>query len=122
MPQTSTLIVVPARYASARLPGKPLIAIAGVCMVERVAAMAARAAKALGDAASVVATDDARIAAHCEARAIAVVMTDPALPSGTDRALAAVQALGAGPDVVVNLQGDSPFTPPAISSRSPAPH
>jgi 3-deoxy-manno-octulosonate cytidylyltransferase (CMP-KDO synthetase) len=108
-----TLIVVPARYASQRLPGKPLVQIAGRSMVSRVAAMAARAAEALGDAASVVATDDERIATHCRELGIPVVMTDPALPSGTDRALAAAEAMGATPEVVVNLQGDSPFTPPA---------
>ncbi|HPF21962.1 MAG: 3-deoxy-manno-octulosonate cytidylyltransferase [Hyphomonas sp.] len=108
-----TLIVVPARYASQRLPGKPLVQIAGRSMVSRVAAMAARAADALGDAASVVATDDERIEAHCRDHGIPVVMTDPALPSGTDRALAAAEAMGATPEVVVNLQGDSPFTPPA---------
>ena len=108
-----TLIVVPARYASQRLPGKPLIGIAGRSMVSRVAAMAAKAADALGDATSVVATDDARIEAHCRDLGIAVVMTDPALPSGTDRALAAADALGVEPEIVVNLQGDSPFTPPA---------
>ncbi|HPE48780.1 MAG TPA: manno-octulosonate cytidylyltransferase [Hyphomonas sp.] len=107
-----TLIVVPARYASQRLPGKPLVQIAGRSMVSRVAAMAAKAAAALGDAESVVATDDARIEAHCRELGIPAVMTDPALPSGTDRALAAVDALGTSPEVVVNLQGDSPFTPP----------
>lgn len=108
-----TLIVVPARYASTRLPGKPLIEIAGRTMVRRVAGMAARAAEALGDAASVVATDHDAIADHCREHGIDVVMTDPDLPSGTDRALAAVDALGATPDIIVNLQGDSPFTPPA---------
>lgn len=108
-----TLIVVPARYASTRLPGKPLIMIAGRTMVSRVAAMAAKAADALGDAQHVVATDDERIEAHCREVGIPVVMTDPDLPSGTDRALAAADAMGAAPDVVVNLQGDSPFTPPA---------
>lgn len=108
-----TLIVVPARYASTRLPGKPLVTIAGRSMVSRVAAMAAKAAEALGDAQYVVATDDERIETHCRDLGIPVVMTDPDLPSGTDRALAAADAMGAEPDVVVNLQGDSPFTPPA---------
>ncbi len=108
-----TLIVVPARYASQRLPGKPLIEIAGRSMVSRVAAMAARAAREIGEAGSVVATDDDRVFDHCTERSISVVMTDPALPSGTDRALAAAEALGLEPDVIVNLQGDSPFTPPA---------
>jgi 3-deoxy-manno-octulosonate cytidylyltransferase (CMP-KDO synthetase) len=82
-------------------------------MVSRVAAMAAQAAEALGDAQHVVATDDGRIESHCRDLGIPVVMTDPDLPSGTDRALAAADAMGAQPDVVVNLQGDSPFTPPA---------
>lgn len=108
-----TLIVVPARYGSTRFPGKPLVEIAGRTMVSRVAAMASRAAAELDDAASVVATDDERIASHCRDLGIEVVMTDPNVPSGTDRALAAVDAMGVTPNVVVNLQGDSPFTPPA---------
>ena len=108
-----TLIVVPARYGSTRFPGKPLTLIAGKSMVSRVAGMAGEAAAALEDAAHVVATDDARIESHCREGGIPVVMTDPALPSGSDRALAAAEALGVEPQVVVNLQGDSPFTPPA---------
>ena len=88
-----TLIVVPARYGSTRFPGKPLVEIAGRTMVSRVAAMASRAAAELDDAASVVATDDERIASHCRDLGIEVVMTDPNVPSGTDRALAAVDAI-----------------------------
>ena len=108
-----TLIVVPARYGSTRFPGKPLVEIAGRTMVSRVAAMASRAAAKLDDAASIVATDDTRISEHCRELGIDVVMTDPNVPSGTDRALAAVEAMGVSPEVVVNLQGDSPFTPPS---------
>lgn len=108
-----TLIVVPARYASQRLPGKPLARIAGRTMVERVAGLARRAAASLPQAEHVVATDDTRILEHCRDAGIPVVMTDPALPSGSDRALAAVDGLGARPDIVVNLQGDAPFTPAA---------
>ena len=108
-----TLIVVPARYGSTRFPGKPLTLIAGKSMVSRVAHMAQKAAGALPEAACVVATDDTRIEAHCRERGIPVVMTDPALPSGSDRALAAAEALGAEPEIIVNLQGDSPFTPAA---------
>lgn len=108
-----TLIVVPARYASTRLPGKPLIEIGGRSMLSRVAKMAANSAQALQHAAYVVATDDLRIEEHCRENNIPVVMTDPALPSGSDRALAAADALGVRPDIIVNLQGDSPFTPPA---------
>ncbi|MBU3919649.1 MAG: NTP transferase domain-containing protein, partial [Alphaproteobacteria bacterium] len=108
-----TLIVVPARYASTRLPGKPLAMIAGRTMVDRVAALARRASAALEDAAYAVATDDMRILEYCRDAGIPVVMTDPALPSGSDRALAAVEGLGAEPEFVVNLQGDAPFTPAA---------
>lgn len=108
-----TLIVVPARYASTRLPGKPLALIAGRTMVARVAGLARRAAAQLTQADYVVATDDTRILEHCRDGGIPVVMTDPALPSGSDRALAAVDGLGASPEFVVNLQGDAPFTPAA---------
>jgi 3-deoxy-manno-octulosonate cytidylyltransferase (CMP-KDO synthetase) len=106
-----TLIVVPARYASTRLPGKPLALIAGRTMLERVAVRARAAARALPEAAYVIATDDRRIADHCAGLGLSCVMTDPALPSGSDRALAAADALGASPAVIVNLQGDAPFTP-----------
>lgn len=108
-----TLIIVPARYGSTRLPGKPLIEIAGRSMVSRVADIAAEAAGRIAGGAHVVATDDDRIKAHCEALGIPVVMTDPACPSGSDRALAAVEAMGVSPEIVVNLQGDAPFTPAA---------
>ncbi len=108
-----TLIVVPARYASTRLPGKPLAKIAGRAMVDRVAGLARRAAAQLEQAEHVVATDDMRILEHCRDAGIPVVMTDPDLPSGSDRALAAADGLGATPEFVVNLQGDAPFTPAA---------
>ncbi|MEX1250958.1 MAG: 3-deoxy-manno-octulosonate cytidylyltransferase [Hyphomonas sp.] len=108
-----TLIVVPARYASTRLPGKPLALIAGRTMVARVADLARRAAAALEAGEYVVATDDMRILEHCRDAGIRVVMTDPALPSGSDRALAAAEGLGAQPEFIVNLQGDAPFTPAA---------
>ncbi len=108
-----TLIVVPARYASQRLPGKPLALIAGRSMVSRVAGLARRAAAGLPQAEYVVATDDTRILEHCRDAGIPVVMTDPALPSGSDRALAAAEGLGAEPEFIVNLQGDAPFTPAA---------
>ncbi|MFN7055566.1 3-deoxy-manno-octulosonate cytidylyltransferase [Hyphomonas sp.] len=108
-----TLIVVPARYGSTRLPGKPLAEIAGRSMVSRVAELARRAAAALGRADCVVATDDMRILEHCRDKGINVVMTDARLPSGSDRALAAAEGLGVNPDFIVNLQGDAPFTPVA---------
>jgi 3-deoxy-manno-octulosonate cytidylyltransferase (CMP-KDO synthetase) len=108
-----TLIVVPARFGSSRLPGKPLAEIAGQSMVSRVAGLARRAAEEAGSATYVVATDDTRILEHCRDRGLQVVMTDPALPSGSDRALAAAEGLGVSPEFIVNLQGDAPFTPAA---------
>jgi len=105
-------VVIPARYASTRLPGKPLLDIGGrpmiQCVVERACAGAADEV--------LVATDDPRIAAvvHDPRRpdlAIAV-MTDPALPSGTDRVAAVAAARGwSDEDIVVNVQGDEPFLP-----------
>jgi 3-deoxy-manno-octulosonate cytidylyltransferase (CMP-KDO synthetase) len=105
------LIVIPARYGSTRFPAKPLHLIAGMTLLARVAQVA-RAAAAQTGAQFVVATDDDRIAAHASEIGVASVMTDPALPSGTDRAFAATQ--GFDVDFVVNLQGDAPFTPPAM--------
>jgi 3-deoxy-manno-octulosonate cytidylyltransferase (CMP-KDO synthetase) len=107
-----TLIVIPARHASTRFPGKPLHPIAGVSMLARTARVAQRAGKASG-AQVVVATDDALILAHAKAQGVDAVMTDPELPSGTDRALAAMKLVAPHADFVVNLQGDAPFTPHA---------
>jgi 3-deoxy-manno-octulosonate cytidylyltransferase (CMP-KDO synthetase) len=108
-------VVIPARLASTRLPGKPLLDIGGKAMIQRVVEQAA----ASGADEVLVATDDVRIA-----QAVAdprhrpgpiAVMTDARLPSGTDR-VAAV-ALQRGWDdatVVVNVQGDEPFVPPQL--------
>ncbi len=106
-----TLIVIPARYGSTRFPGKPLAAIAGKSMLERVAAQAAAAAATRGDTAFVVATDDQRILDHCTEIDVPAVMTDPAAPSGSDRALAAAEAFSPDCAAIINLQGDAPFTP-----------
>ena len=100
------LIVIPARYASTRFPGKPLVEIGGVAMLERTA----NVARAVG--AFVVATDDTRIKDFCTSRDIPVVMTDPDLPSGSDRAKVAADLFDPDADIIVNLQGDAPFTPP----------
>mgnify|MGYP001328514534 CR=1 FL=1 len=106
-----TLIVVPARFGSSRFPGKPLAKIAGRSMLARVAMRARAAATMLSDADYVIATDDQRIADHCTKKGLASVMTDASIASGSDRAIAAVDALSAAPDFIVNLQGDAPFTP-----------
>lgn len=106
-----TLIVVPARYGSSRFPGKPLADLAGRSMVARVAIRAWGAAARLEDATAIVATDDSRILDHCNDEGIDVVMTPMTLKCGSERALAAAEALKADPEIIVNLQADAPFTP-----------
>lgn len=104
------LVVIPARAASSRLPMKPLRLIAGVSLLHRTIALA-RLALANNTATLVVATDDAQIADHAAAVGCPAVMTDPAIASGSGRALAAARLQRNTPDIVVNLQGDSPFQP-----------
>ena len=100
--------IIPARYASTRLPGKPLADIGGRSMVQRVVE---QASKAPSLSAVVVATDDARVAAHVRSFGGAVVMTGPQHPSGTDRCKEAMDLVGDA-DAVVNIQGDEPFIEP----------
>ncbi len=107
-----TLIVIPARIGSTRFPAKPLHLIAGHSLVSRVASVARQVASGRSDVNFVIATDDQAIMDHAAAIDAPAVLTDPALPSGTDRALAAAKLSGASPDFVLNLQGDAPFTPP----------
>lgn len=98
-------IVIPARYASTRLPGKPLLPIAGKPMLQWVyaRACATRAREVI------IATDDTRIEAAARSFGATVVMTDVAHASGTDRIAEVAARLGWGDDeVVVNLQGDEP--------------
>ncbi|MGJ8561417.1 MAG: 3-deoxy-manno-octulosonate cytidylyltransferase [Litorimonas sp.] len=102
-----SLIVIPARYASTRFPGKPLAEIGGIPMLQRTADVARR----IGN--FVVATDDSRIENFCATHNLPVVMTDPDLPSGSDRAKAAADLFDPDADIIVNLQGDAPFTPPS---------
>ena len=106
------ILIIPARYGSTRLPGKPLTRIAGQTMLSRVCAIARAAARDSGNIDVVVATDDARIGAHCEEIGAPWVMTPASCPSGTDRALAALRQLPRAYDVAINLQGDAPLTPP----------
>jgi 3-deoxy-manno-octulosonate cytidylyltransferase (CMP-KDO synthetase) len=103
-------IVIPARYASTRLPGKPLLPIAGRPMVEHVW----RRAQSTGAREVLLATDDERIAETARGFGAEVVMTSPEHPSGTDRlAEVATQRGWAENDVVVNVQGDEPLLPAA---------
>ena len=103
------LIVIPARYASTRLPGKPLLKIAGRTMLERVLANGNLAARLAGDCELVVATDDERIADHARALGARVALTDPSLDSGSARAHAAALQQQDRPARVICLQGDAPF-------------
>lgn len=109
-PKNRIIGVVPARYASTRLPGKPLVDIGGKSMLRRVVEQASRATSLM---AVVVATDDARIAAHVGDFGGQAVMTRPDHASGTDRCAEALRTLGLECDAVVNIQGDEPFIAPA---------
>jgi 3-deoxy-manno-octulosonate cytidylyltransferase (CMP-KDO synthetase) len=102
------IVAIPARYASTRLPGKPLLPIGGVPMIVHVV----RRALAAGAAEVVVATDDARIAAALAGERVRVAMTRADHASGSDRLAEVAHALG-WPDeaIVVNLQGDEPLAP-----------
>ncbi len=102
-------IIIPARYASTRFPGKPLAFIGGKPMIIHTVESALKCQPTMGVA---VATDDDRIAqAVFEnlGNRVQVIMTDPNLPSGTDRCAEALNQLNWECDVVVNLQGDEPF-------------
>ncbi len=106
------IILIPARLAATRLPGKPLADIGGVPMIVRVLRQAERA----GAGPVAVAAGDPEIVAAVEAAGGRAVLTDPALPSGSDRILAALAVLDptGRHDVVINLQGDMPFVDPGV--------
>ena len=108
------LVVIPARMAATRLPGKPLAEIGGAPMIVRVL----RQALAAGIGPVAVAAGDAEIVRAVEAAGGRAVLTDPDLPSGSDRILAALAELDPRRqhDVVINLQGDMPFVAPGVLS------
>lgn len=111
--------IIPARYASARFPGKPLINILGKPMFWHVYDRARRCPEL---AQVVLATDDERIRARAEELDVPVIMTRPDHASGTDRVLEAAELLKAEPDaVVVNIQGDEPCLEPAMLTELLAP-
>ena len=106
----SFVVAIPARYASTRLPGKPLLPIGGEAMVLQVA----RRALAAGASDVVVATDDDRVRAALNGSQVRVVMTRVDHASGSDRLAECAELLGWAEDtIVVNLQGDEPLAPPS---------
>lgn len=109
----SVLILIPARYASSRYPGKPLIGLRGASGESRSlirrsweAAMAVQGADHVA-----VATDDERIHDHARSFGAEVIMTSPECRNGTERCAEAMGAFDGTPEIVVNLQGDAPLTP-----------
>ncbi len=101
--------IIPARYASTRFPGKPLVDINGKSMIQRVYEQAAKS-KSLSKV--VVATDDERIFTHVKNFNGDAVMTAAHHPSGTDRCMDALLQLKEGFNYVINIQGDEPFIEP----------
>ena len=106
------IVLIPARMAATRLPDKPLADIGGVPMIVRVLRQAEKA----GVGPVAVAAGDAQIVEAVRAASGTAVLTDPNLPSGSDRIQAALEALDpeGAHDAVINLQGDMPFVPAAI--------
>ncbi len=105
-----TIVVIPARMAATRLPGKPLADIGGLPMIVRVL----KQAQAAGIGPVIVAAGDRDIADAVEAAGGTAILTDPDLPSGSDRILAALNEIDVKNvyDAVINLQGDMPFVDP----------
>ena|ERR1035437_2104524 len=98
--------IIPARYASTRFPGKPLVIIDGMSMIQRVFVKAKQATTLAG---VYVATDDERIFNHVKDFGGDAVMTSPEHQSGTDRCMEASNLLQEDFDIIINIQGDEPF-------------
>jgi 3-deoxy-manno-octulosonate cytidylyltransferase (CMP-KDO synthetase) len=104
-------VVIPARYAASRLPGKPLLPIGDRPLIQWVW----QRARASGAASVIIATDDARIAESARGFGAECLMTSPQHASGTDRIAEVARAKGfAADDIVVNLQGDEPMMPAPV--------
>ncbi|HBF08514.1 MAG: 3-deoxy-manno-octulosonate cytidylyltransferase [Gammaproteobacteria bacterium] len=113
----SIAIIIPARYHSTRLPGKPLALIAGTPMIERVWAIAQHVCDKYADNTAVevsayVTSEDERIINHCSQQKIPAILTSDECRSGTARVAEAASKLESKPDFVVNLQGDNALCPP----------
>lgn len=107
-------VIIPARFASSRLPGKPLADIASKPMIQHVY----ERAKQSQAERVIIATDDQRIVEAAEQFGAQVVMTDPNHDSGTDRLQEVVSALALdNQHIVVNVQGDEPLIPPSVINQ-----
>lgn len=105
------VVVIPARYGSTRLPGKPLVEVAGRALIRRVWEIAQTVPRI---SEVYVATDDDRIAEAVKAFGGKAIMTSPDCRNGTERVAEAVASLSHEPDLVVNMQGDAVLTPPQV--------
>ncbi len=117
MSKAKVAVVIPARYASTRFPGKPLVEIAGITMIERVYRQALKA-QLVSEV--IVATDDERIFSTVKRFGGNVLMTRNDHPTGTDR-LAEVATLRPEIDIVVNVQGDEPCIDPSTIDQAVRP-
>lgn len=111
----NAVILIPARYASSRYPGKPLVRLKGASgvakpLIQRSVEAARRVAGVTG---VFVTTDDERIAEGCSSVGVGVIMTSPGCRNGTERCAEALAQLH-GPDLVINFQGDALLTPPSF--------
>jgi len=107
-------IIIPARYGSTRLPGKPLREIKGKKMLERVSEIASYICKYNDSCNYVVATDHDDILDFCHRADIPAAKTPENCKSGTERCLSALNELNISPQLIVNLQGDNPLCPPHV--------
>jgi 3-deoxy-manno-octulosonate cytidylyltransferase (CMP-KDO synthetase) len=113
---SSFAVVIPARFASSRFPGKPLVALRGATGVSKTLIQRSWecAAQLQGCSGVWVATDDDRIAAEVERFGGRVIMTSPDCANGTERCADAVAKLSCDAEFIVNLQGDAPLTPAGL--------
>ncbi len=107
----SAAIIIPARYASTRLPGKPMIRIAGKSMLERVWRVATAVR---GCSRVVVSTEDDRVAAHARSFGADAVITSESCKNGTERTYETLAAANVEEEFVINFQGDAVLTPPWV--------
>ena len=108
---SSVAIVIPARYELSRFPGKPLHSIAGITMLERVWRIA-KSTKV--DPYVIVTSEDERVLTHARSFGAATILTSDKCENGTERVFEAVEKAEIEADIIVNLQGDAPLTPPWV--------